>query len=199
MDKKIFEKIRNLRKDQWLIIILAGVLLFIIGFPIKDKEEREEEKGENVSGYITENSGENANIETGVSREEMLEERLEKLLSSMEGVGKVQVMVNLEGSTEYVVEKDNQESRTETTEGIGEDERSGVEIQLQEETVFVEQEEGNAPYVVQELYPQIEGVVVLAEGGGNATVAENISKAVEALFSIETHKIMVMKMEYSGG
>lgn len=199
MDNKILDKIKHLKKDQWLIIILAGVLLFVIGIPVKDKKESEEKGGENVSGYIAENSGENATLQSGTSREELLEERLENLLSSMDGVGRVQAMINLEGSTEYVVEKDSQESRTETTEGTGDEQRSGVEIQLQEETVFVEQEEGNAPYVVQELYPQIEGVVVLAEGGGNATVAENISRAVEALFSIETHKIMVMKMEYSGG
>ncbi len=199
MEFKIPEKMKHMKKDQWLILILAGVLLLVIGLPVKKKESGGEKEQNNVTGYIAENSDKTGTLNQGVSREEFLEQRLEKLLSSLDGVGKVQVMISLEGSTEYVVEKDSQESRTETQEGTGEGQRKGVEVQLQSETVFVEQENGNSPYVVQELYPKIKGVVVLAQGGGNATVAQNISKAVEALFSIESHKIMVMKMEYSGG
>ncbi|MGN0422485.1 MAG: stage III sporulation protein AG, partial [Lachnospiraceae bacterium] len=38
-----------------------------------------------------------------------------------------------------------------------------------------------------------EGVVVLAEGGDNAVVKQNITEAVQALFGIDTHKIRVMK------
>lgn len=193
---EILDKIKHLKKDQWMIIILIGVLLFVISLPVKNSEK--EQQKEKVNGY-EESAGENDGLESGSTREELLEKRLENLLSAMDGVGKVQVMISLEGSTEYVVEKDSQESRTETKEGEGENQRNGVEVQLQRETVFVEQEGETTPYVVQELYPKIEGVVVLAEGGGNAQVAEHISKAVQALFSIETHKIMVMKMEYSGG
>lgn len=199
MDKKIWEKVKGLKKDQWMIIVLVGILLIVVALPTGKKKSEEGGDEENVSGYISGNTEGDADIASAASREEELEERLEKLLSSMDGVGRVKVMVNLEGSTEYVVEKDSKERRTENVEGTGENEQSSVEIQLEEETVFMEKEDGNSPYVVQEKYPEIKGVVVLAEGGGNAVVAENISKAVEALFSIETHKIMVMKMEYSGG
>lgn len=194
---KILEKVKNLKKDQWLIIILAGVLLLVVSLPVKKREDEKTE--ENVSAYISENTGETALMESGSSREKALEKRLEELLESIDGAGRVKVMINLEGSTEYVVEKDRKERRTETTQGSGEMEENGVEIQLEEETVFSEKESSGSPYVVQELNPEIEGVVILAEGGGNAVVAENISKAVEALFSIETHKIVVMKMECSGG
>lgn len=44
-----------------------------------------------------------------------------------------------------------------------------------------------------ELSPKIEGVVVIADGGENAVVKENISSAVQALFDIEPHKIRIMK------
>ena len=46
------------------------------------------------------------------------------------------------------------------------------------------------------LAPQIEGVLVLAQGGDNAVVSANITEAVMALFGIEAHKIKVMKMMY---
>ena len=50
---------------------------------------------------------------------------------------------------------------------------------------------------VQELEPRVEGVIVIAEGGGNAQVKQNILEAVQALFSVEAHKIKIMKMEGS--
>ena len=49
------------------------------------------------------------------------------------------------------------------------------------------------PYVKQELSPRIEGVLVIADGGDNAIVIENITEAVQALFGVDTHKIKVMK------
>lgn len=38
------------------------------------------------------------------------------------------------------------------------------------------------------------GVVVVAEGAGNASVNARISEAVKALFSIDVHKISIVKM-----
>ena len=49
-----------------------------------------------------------------------------------------------------------------------------------------------------EKLPTIEGIVVVAEGGGNATVVSQISKAAMALFPIEAHKIIVVKMSDKG-
>ena len=40
---------------------------------------------------------------------------------------------------------------------------------------------------------EIEGVVVIADGGDNAVVVQNITEAVQALFGVEAHKIKIMK------
>ena len=50
------------------------------------------------------------------------------------------------------------------------------------------------PYVTSRQNPQIEGVLVVAQGGGNARVNSDISEAIMALFDIEAHKIKVMKL-----
>lgn len=42
---------------------------------------------------------------------------------------------------------------------------------------------------------KVEGVLVVAEGVGNAQTDAEIIRAVQALFSLESHKIKVMKME----
>lgn len=40
---------------------------------------------------------------------------------------------------------------------------------------------------------EVEGVVVIAEGGENPVVVRNISEVVQALFDVESHKIKVIK------
>ena len=41
---------------------------------------------------------------------------------------------------------------------------------------------------------KVEGVVVVAEGAGSATVDKNILDVVMALFNVEVHKIKIVKM-----
>lgn len=40
---------------------------------------------------------------------------------------------------------------------------------------------------------EVEGVAVIAQGGGNAVIVKNITEVVQALFDVETHKIKVIK------
>jgi stage III sporulation protein AG len=42
--------------------------------------------------------------------------------------------------------------------------------------------------------PEIEGVAVIAQGGGNSEIKKEIVEAVQVLFDIKAHKIKVMKM-----
>ena len=59
----------------------------------------------------------------------------------------------------------------------------------QKKTVF----EGDSPYVIQTMEPQIEGIVVVAEGADSAEKVSEIHSAVRALFQLPGHKIQVLK------
>lgn len=186
---KWLERIKGFQKDQWLIVILIGVLLFIIVLPTGKKEKNKEER-------VAEKEAETAATEeAGRAYEGWLEERLEEALGQIEGVGRIKVMVTLADSGEQILEKDERENRTETNEGSGDSARTGLEIELEYTTIFAEENGVKKPYIVRQKNPKVEGVVVIAEGGGNSVIAQNISRAVGALFGLETHKIMVMKME----
>ena len=50
------------------------------------------------------------------------------------------------------------------------------------------------PFVGREMTPKIAGVLVIAEGGENTAVKQNISEAVMALFQIDVNRIKVVKM-----
>ena len=89
----------------------------------------------------------------------------------MKGIGKTDVFVTFEDTGERVVEKDGTD------------------------TVYSKDSKGNQePYLSNERYPKISGVVVVAEGGEDPHVIQNIQEAVQALFQVEAHKIKVMKM-----
>ena len=103
--------------------------------------------------------------------QERMEKRLTQVLEKVEGVGDTEVFLTCSGTEKKVVEKDETES------------------------VYEKDARGNqSPYVVQEQYPQVTGVLVAAKGGDNPVVVQNIREAVEALFQVEPHKIKVMKM-----
>lgn len=192
--KQKLKNIKNMKKDQWLIVILAGVLIFVIAIPTGDTKKKGTDKKE--SGTMQQTAKKTDTDEEGTEDyETYLEKRLEDLLGKMEGVGKVQVMVTLEDNGEQILEKDERESRTATEEGNGETARTATEVELEYTTIFVEEDGNKTPYIVRMKNPKVGGVVVICEGGASSSVAQNISRAVSALFSIETHKIMVMKME----
>ena len=51
----------------------------------------------------------------------------------------------------------------------------------------------------QNIRGSVMGVLIVAEGAGNATVDARISAAVKALFSVDAHKISIVKMRSQEG
>lgn len=65
------------KKNQWLIVLLAGILLVVIAIPTKQEEKKRTEVKKETEGTCSTE----------------MEQRLEDLLSNMQDVGKVQVMI----------------------------------------------------------------------------------------------------------
>lgn len=64
-----------------------------------------------------------------------------------------------------------------------------------EETVVRSTDGSNSePYVVKSYVPEIEGVLVVAEGAGSGTINRTVTEVVQALFGVEAHKVKVVKM-----
>lgn len=198
----------KLTRDNFLIVILVGVLLLVIVWPVEDKDRKTQTQSEqwdseaDIMKIRSDTKGQEAsslevNYEVEmVSYAAALECSLEELLSTMDGVGKVRVMVTLEGSGMSVVEKDQSTQRADSdeTDSAGGSRRT-VNTSLSEETIYdSRQGSSGSPFVKQILAPQVEGVVVSAQGGGNARTAQNITEAIQALFGIEAHKIKIVKM-----
>ena len=88
----------------------------------------------------------------------------------------------------------NYESNIENLQEDGKKEEKNV-IKNNPETVIVETSGDTSPIVVSENYPEIEGVLIVCQGGNDADVEIHIKEAVEALFCVDAHKIVVCKLQ----
>lgn len=195
------------QKENLIVLILSGVLLFIIALPTKESgggnqtggktgEEKLLSLNEITQGKIE--NGQAGSVlpdETEEAYAVDLEERLTAILEDMAGVGKVKVMITLKSSSERIVEKEVPVNRSATNE---EDSQGGSRIVNQVETgdatVYSRTGNDSEPYVVKTLPPEIEGVLVVAEGAGSGSVSRTVTEIVQALFDVEAHKVKVVKM-----
>ena len=129
------------------------------------------------------------------SYEHELEKRLE--LGGMEGITSVDVMITLSATSEKVLEKSIQleENKQEIEKGSGESLEKSVTSSLSKknEALLTGNTSGSMPYIIKEMSPSIQGVVVAARGNITQTKIREISEAVQALFGIEAHKIKVIE------
>lgn len=177
-------------KSQWTIVVLAGVLLMILAIPVDDgKKAGKMAKAQTQAEKQAETSGEELDYA------ETMEIKLEETLAKIDGAGRVEVMITLEDTGESVVEKDDSleisdSSETDSAGGTGREKQS----KSSENTVYQEQEGGQTPFIGKEMTPKIAGILVVAQGGENTQVKQNISDAVMALFQIDVNRIKVVKM-----
>lgn len=207
-------KERLLKKDTMMILILTGILCLVIAWPVKEKEEDNSNATalwDRSSGTMKKNLREEAESEEaeelseGINeqvlqeeyRVEKMEQRLEEMLSLIQGVGKVKVMITMADKGEKIVEKDIPLERSNIVENDSAGgNRSTNEMYSQEETVYLTGSDGEKiPYVVKENIARVEGVSVVAQGGDREQIQKNITEIIQALFGIEEHKIKVVKMK----
>lgn len=197
------------RRDNFVVLVLAGILLFIIALPVKEKKGEEDDQGKSAAGQdplpretiaAAEESGTDSRIPWIAGADEdyavYLEKRLTDALSQMADVGKVKVMITLKVSGELVLEKDFSTSQSTTDESDAQGgSRSISEMTSEGKTVYSTDGAYSEPYVVKVCAPKIEGVLVVAEGAGRGTVNRTIAEIAQALFGVEAHKVIVVKMD----
>lgn len=125
---------------------------------------------------------------------EQTEARLERLLSGVQGVGKTSVMLTLEHGVEYryaVDEKLSQNSTTTYSEGAPQ--KLEEQQEKEQSYLLVDSSNGRGPLVLTELPPRIQGVVVVCEGAGNATVAARVIDVVTTSLGITSLQVCVVQ------
>lgn len=203
MEEKMKSRMtRWLQKDNLLILLLAGVLLVVIALPTRSSQRQQTDAAQgqtadSQAGIVRNPDQDSTCFEDMEEYAAYLERRLEDMLSHISGVGAVQVMITLKASQELVLEKDQQTQSSNTTEEDNQGGRRYIGQVNQSETTVYHSSGNNEPYVVKTLLPQVEGVVVVAQGAGTGNINRSITDVIQALFDVEIYKVKVVKMEDS--
>jgi len=107
------------------------------------------------------------------------EERLEALLSSIDGVGRVKVMVTVGSTEEYVYAEA-------VKQASDKEEREYATVKIT----------GGEEALVKKInVPVITGVVAVCDGGGSDKVREDVYRAVTSALGIPSNRVYVTAME----
>lgn len=172
MDGKAFmakgKKVWNaLGKNKYFVLImLAGALLLVLPDSNTSTENNAEETEGNIQAFSV----------------EAVEGRIEETLSRIDGAGRVQVMLTVSSGTKQIYAQDISVEQDDTS------------LHKKSENVILAAGTGKQePVLVQQVYPQFQGAVVIAPGGDDPSVRLKLTEAVAALTGLGTDKIIVCK------
>jgi len=194
MEKKKIS-LKEIGLPKLIMLFMAGILIILLSFPnIFGGKTKTKESSQNSGNIILQNDTNMTSYDTNTYITDM-ENKLENILRKVSGIGEVKVMITLKASKEQVTLKDSPYTQESLNEVDGEGgSRTDNSVKREESTVLVTKDGNSEPYIIQELEPDVEGVVIIAEGGDNIDIILDIMEAAEVLFNVPAHKVKVMKM-----
>jgi hypothetical protein len=196
MEKKKIS-LKEIGLPKLIMIFVAGILIIVLSVPgIFSSKKSNESKTQNTNKTVVQQNHKNTTSYDSNTYIAGMENKLSSILRKVSGIGQVEVMITLKASEEKVPLKDTPSTQESLNEVDGEGgSRTNNNVKQEDSTVLFTDENGNSvPYILQELEPKVEGIVVIAEGGDDANVKLEIMEAAEALFNVPANKIKVMKM-----
>jgi len=195
MEKKKIS-LKEIGLTRLAIMFAAGLLVIILSVPgVLQGSKNTKDSTLDSNSEVVQKDTNTTSYDPNTYISEM-EDKLENILQKVSGIGTVEVMITIKSSSELVPLKDNSSTQESLDEDDGEGgSRTNINVTREESTILVTDENGNSvPYIIQELEPEVEGVVVIAEGGDDAKIMMDICETAEALFGVPAHKVKVMKM-----
>lgn len=157
------------------IIVIAGVcgiLLIMLSELLPDSSDKDK---------IT--VSDNVVTDDTDAYKKQIESELSDIIGQIKGVGKLEVMVTIEGTTEYVyaeeVDTDNDTDGSKTSE------------KYQNKIVMNEKNGSKEALVKKIIKPQISGVIIVCQGGGDLSVKERIIKAAATALDLPSGRVCV--------
>lgn len=168
---RIIEKLKNVKSTKtmlYLAVILVALLVFFLSESFGKSEGASVQKEDNKQSETCSAAA--------------LEKKLEEILSSMRGAGKVRVMLTLDRTKEQIIASN--EKNTGGEKSVSSESRPAtVQSGNREEAI-----------VLSEIFPRIRGVIVIAEGATDIGVRQSISAAVSTVLGIEEKNVEVFVM-----
>lgn len=180
--------IKNMDKKRMYSIIIVIIISVILLISVSDIFPKKVEKNHPNANLVMENTDNQKNT----TEETYLEDRLEKILSNIEGVKSVEVMITLEtnGQVEPAFNKVRSTETTEENDSTG-GRRVVTTENLTQTIVTQNNKDGSEPILLKSIKPQIKGVIVVADGAEDVLVKERLYNAVKTVLQVSGHKVEV--------
>ncbi len=174
----------SLKTSKNLLILAAvGVALLIAGSLTSEKPRMEP-----VEQGLAMPQGHLETYEVALASE------LERVLSEVEGAGRVTVTVSLKSGPESemadnLIKTEKKTEERDQSGGVRVTTETNEQVQL---AMARPTGQGDSPVEVRTLRPEIGGVLVVCDGARDPSVKMDISKAVQTLLDLPAHRVMVL-------
>lgn len=184
-------------------LIIVALVMVLVGLGINIILNSTSKPTMAINNQITENEPKDTStISAGgytdetTAYAEKKEEKLTDLLESMDGVGKVSLMIHFESGQEKIPAI-NENGSTSVTD---ETDTSGGKRQIKNDNngstvVMVNKGDKTDALITKVNEPKISGVVINAEGAKDNLVKMRITQAVTTLFSLKAEQVQVYPMK----
>jgi len=172
-------------------LVLVGILLMVLpGFLLGEKEE----SPLSAQAEMKRDASAEPALYSLLELEKQIARQAEEILNQGEGFGKVSVAITLESGPEQDLARNVQKQAS-----VVEEQDTGggkrVTSETQEEVEYVFAQGGGTPLVLREKNVQIKGVLVMAEGAVNPEIKRFLSEAMQSLFALPAHRVMILPMK----
>ena len=179
-------KKKNIENIIVFIIILI-ITVLIINVMWSSDDNKSKNKSEDTTKVL-------AQTTTANEEQDNLENRLENILESINGVGKAKVLIKYSESSSVVAVYNETKSESTTQENDGSSNKDVKQTESKKEVAYTDENGKNTPITEKVIMPVIEGAIITAQGAGNANIKASIVSAVEAVTGLAVHKIQVFEM-----
>ena len=188
--KEFFKRLKKIKNIEYFILVLA--IAIVIG--LFSNWFQSVNRGQETS--LVQNQENSPPTGSDDKDTQDQEYRLKKILSSMKGAGRVEVMISYKTGKELIPAMNTVESNTETEE---KDSNGGIRKERQVDTnsqpVSMTTSEGSQPLITREIQPEVLGVVVIAEGAEDIRVRMELQQAVQTVLGVHANQVDVFVME----
>lgn len=148
-----------------------------------------------ITGYFLYSQFKDGTKVTSSSGGEELNEKIASIISEIDGVGKCEIMITYNGSDRYEIAYDEETVTTVTTDSDSNSNRVIENSTTTSTPVIITVDGKQQPLIISTVPAEIDGIVVVAEGGNDVKVKIDIINALCALLKVDGSKIKVYKMK----
>jgi len=184
---KLDELLKKWKISRWQALLLAAGL---IGLLLLSLSSLPGSSGRTRTAAPSTNPASEAIRVDLTEYERQLEHRLQELLENIAGAGEVRVMLTIDSGSEPIFATQGSSDMRVVTDG----ERHEEHVNQRKEYVLIGSGQGEQGLVLRMIEPQVRGVAVIAQGGGDVIVRQAIVEAVTAVLGVGANRVSVVQM-----